>query len=163
MGGRLLNLEQMDRIEFKWTDGSDASFRRFYIETENYYSQIVGGGEKRAGFVPYNLSDTIADVLIAYINGKPVGCAGLKKHSDSDVEIKRVWVEPEARGKKIASRMLNLIEEKARQMNYKRAILQTRPVMTDAVGLYEKRGYSLIENYPPYDRLEGAICMALVL
>ena len=153
----------MDRIEFKWTDGNDEAFRQFYIETENYYSQIVGGAEKRVGFVPYNLSDTISDVLIAYINGKPVGCAGLKKYSVSDVEIKRVWVEPESRGQKIASRMMNIIEEKARQMNYKRAILQTRPIMLDAVGLYERRGYSFIDNYPPYDRLEGAICMALVL
>ena len=48
-------------------------------------------------------------------------------------------------------------------MNYKRAILQTRPIMIDAVELYKKRGYSLIENYPPYDQLEGAICMALLL
>ena len=45
-------------------------------------------------------------------------------------------------------------------MNYKRAVLQTRPIMKDAVGLYQRRGYSLIENYPPYDALEGAICMA---
>ncbi len=155
--------EHMDRIEFKWTDGSDESFRRFYIETENYYSQIVGGEKNRQEFAPYNLSNTISDVIIAYSNGKPVGCAGLKKYSDSDIEIKRVWVEPESRGQKIASRMLNLIEEKARQMNYRRTILQTRPMMTDAVRLYENRGYSIIDNYPPYDRLEGAICMALGL
>ena len=33
----------MDRIEFKWTDGNDEAFHQFYIETEKYYSQIVGG------------------------------------------------------------------------------------------------------------------------
>lgn len=153
----------MDSIEFKWTDGSDDAFREFYLKTEDYYSKIVGGTSKRAGFVPYNLSETITDVLIAYMDGVPVGCAGLKRYSDSDVEIKRVWVEPEARGQKIASRMMDLLEEKARQMDYRRAILQTRPIMPDAVGLYEKRGYLLIDNYPPYDKLEGAICMALDL
>ena len=42
----------MDRIEFKWTDGNNEDFQQFYIETEKYYSQIVGGVEKRAGFVP---------------------------------------------------------------------------------------------------------------
>lgn len=153
----------MENVVFKWTDGKNENFRRFYIETENYYSQIVGGAAKRSGFVPYNLSDTISDVLIAYSNGEAVGCAGLKKYSDSDVEIKRVWVEPEWRGKKIATHMMDLIEEKARQLNFKRAILQTRPIMPDAVGLYERRGYLLIENYPPYDKLDGAICMALIL
>ena len=103
------------------------------------------------------------DVLIAYADGKAVGCAGLKKYSTQDVEIKRVWVEPEWRGKHIATKLMDLLEDKARRMGYKRAILQTRPIMPDAVALYENRGYVLIANYPPYDKLEGAICMALDL
>jgi hypothetical protein len=32
--------------------------------------------------------------------------------------------------------------------------------MSDAVRLYTKLGYYKIENYPPYDKLEGAICFA---
>jgi hypothetical protein len=32
--------------------------------------------------------------------------------------------------------------------------------MTEAVGMYTKRGYKLIENYPPYDKLVGAVCYA---
>jgi GNAT superfamily N-acetyltransferase len=102
-------------------------------------------------------------VLLAYADEKPIGCAGLKRYSDRDVEIKRVWVEPEWRGKHIATSLMDLLEDKARQIGYKRAILQTRPIMPDAVGLYESRGYVLIDNYPPYDKLEGAICMALCL
>lgn len=150
-------------IEYRWTDGNNEDFRCFYEKTEEYYSKIVGGVSNRSGFVPYNLSDSISDVLIAYSDGIAVGCAGLKRYSDNDVEIKRVWVEPDCRGKKIGTQLMEQIEEKARLMGFKRTILQTRPIMSDAVGLYEKRGYTLIENYPPYDKLEGAICMALNL
>jgi N-acetylglutamate synthase-like GNAT family acetyltransferase len=153
----------MSNIEFKWTDGTDKDFQRFYLETENYYSKIVGGLKNRTAFVPYNISESITDVIIAMLDGEAVGCAGLKKYSDDDVEVKRVWVEPEYRGKHISTEMMNLIEEKAREMQFSRAILQTRPIMKDAVKLYEKRGYTLIDNYPPYDKLEGAICMALKL
>ncbi len=32
--------------------------------------------------------------------------------------------------------------------------------MEEAVRLYTDRGYVLIENYPPYDKLDGAICFA---
>ena len=32
--------------------------------------------------------------------------------------------------------------------------------MTEAVSLYEKLGYYRIENYPPYDKLDGAVCYA---
>ena len=150
-------------MEFIWTDGNDQEFQRFYLKTEEYYSKIVGGQKNRTGFIPYNLSESITDVLIAYADGKAVGCAGLKKYSGQDVEIKRVWVEPEWRGKHIATKLMDLLEDKARRTGYKRAILQTRPIMPDAVGLYENRGYVLIANYPPYDKLEGAICMALDL
>ena len=150
-------------MEYIWTDGNDKDFQRFYLKTEEYYSQIVGGKKNRTGFIPYNLSESISDVLIAYADCKAAGCAGLKRYSDQDVEIKRVWVEPEWRGKHIATALMDQIEDKARQMGFKRAILQTRPIMPDAVGLYESRGYVLVENYPPYDKLDGAICMALDL
>jgi len=153
----------IESYEFTWTDGNNGDFREFYLKTEEYYSKIVGGEKNRSGFIPYNLSESISNVLIAYAADKAVGCAGLKKYSDQDVEIKRVWVEPDWRGKHIATGLMNQIEDKARQMGFKRAILQTRPIMLDAVGLYESRGYVLIKNYPPYDKLDGAICMALNL
>ena len=150
----------MKQIDYRWTDGNNEDFKRFYLETEKYYSQIVGGEGNRTGFVSYNASNMISYVLIAYCDGEAVGCAGLKRYSEDDVEIKRVWVEPDYRGNHIASALMDEIEGKAKEMNYKRAVLQTRPIMKDAVGLYQRRGYSLIENYPPYNKLEGAICMA---
>ena len=153
----------MSELEFIWTDGNNEEFHQFYLDTEDYYSSIVGGKKNREGFIPYNLSESISDVLLAYMDGVAVGCAGLKKYNDSDVEIKRVWVEPNYRGRHIATELMDRIEDKAREMGFKRAVLQTRPIMEDAVGLYEKRGYELIGNYPPYDKLEGAICMALNL
>lgn len=150
----------MEQVTYKWTDASNADFKRFYLITEEYYNSIVGGRRNRSGFVPYNLSESIQYVLIAYINDSAVACGGMKRYSDSDAEIKRVWVEPEFRGKHIASAMMDLIEEKANECGFKRTILQTRESMTAAVGLYERRGYHRTENYPPYDKLEGAVCFA---
>ena len=147
-------------IDYKWTDGSNADFQKFYLKTEEFYSSIVGGLKNRAAFVPYNISESITDVLIASISGVAVGCAGLKAYSDSDVEIKRVWVDPEFRGNHISTVMMDELEKRAVELGFKRAILQTRPQMEEAVHLYTKRDYVLIDNYPPYDKLEGAICFA---
>ena len=147
-------------MEFKWTDGTNEVFRRFYIKTEDYYSEMVGGIDNRRGYVPYNASDDIPDVLIVYSDDIPVACGGLKRYSENDAEIKRVWVEPEYRRHHLAQEIMIRIEEKASRLGFKRVILQTRPIMEDAVGLYEKLGYTLIENYPPYDKLKGAICFA---
>ncbi len=150
----------MNTIIYKWTDGNDKDFQRFYLKTEEYYSSIVGGIENRKGFIPYNISESITEVLIAYIDDEAVGCAGLKAYSDSDVEIKRVWVDPEYRGNHISTAMMDALEKKAIELGFKRAILQTRPQMEEAVHIYTKRGYVLTDNYPPYDKLEGAICFA---
>lgn len=37
-------------IIYKWTDGNDEDFQRFYLKTEEYYSSIVGGIENRKLF-----------------------------------------------------------------------------------------------------------------
>lgn len=148
------------QVQYRWTDGNDEDFRRFYSKTEDYYSSLVGGIQNRQAFVPYNLSQAITDVIIAEAEGRAAGCAGLKEYSAEDVEIKRVWVEPEFRGRHIAEEMINRLEEKAKEQGFRRLILQTRPAMKGAVGLYEKLGYRKIENYPPYDRLDGAVCYA---
>ena len=150
----------MGEITYTWTSVTNSDFQMFYQITEDYYSSLVGGVSKRKGFVPYNASAQIPDVLIAYDDGKAVGCAGLKRYDDKSTEIKRVWVQPEYRRQHIEGKMMQLVEQKAKEQGFARVILQTRPQMTEAVGMYTKRGYKLIENYPPYDKLVGAVCYA---
>ena len=148
----------MGEITYRWTSGENADFAEFYRITEDFYSSLVGGGKNRKGFVAFNASAEIPDVLIAYDGEKAVGCSGLKKYSRTAAEIKRVWVRPDARGQHIASRMMDLVERKAKEQGFETVILQTRLKMQEAVKMYTKRGYRLIDNYPPYDKLEGAVC-----
>ncbi|MBR3018486.1 MAG: GNAT family N-acetyltransferase [Clostridia bacterium] len=150
-------------ITYRWTTGGDPVFQRLYTVTEAYYSQLVGGEENRRAFIPYNASAQIPDVALAFCGGQAVGCAGLKPYSDTDAEVKRVWVDPAYRGQGIASALMDRIEDRARKAGFRRVVLQTRPIMPDAIALYTRRGYALIPNYPPYDRLKGAVCYAKAL
>lgn len=150
----------MNQIEYIWTNGENKDFKKFYRITEEYYSKLVGGIQNRSAFLPYNMSECVTDVVVAYYNDIAIGCAGLKKYSDTDVEIKRVWVEPDYRGNHIATCLMEILENHAKKQGYQRIILQTRKIMTDALRLYSKCGYCQTDNYPPYDKLEGAICLA---
>ncbi|MBR6185314.1 MAG: GNAT family N-acetyltransferase [Clostridia bacterium] len=150
-------------VSFQWTNGGDPVFQRFYAVTEAYYSRIVGGETNRQAFIPYNASADIPDVALVFCGGQAVGCAGLKRYSETDAEVKRVWVDPAYRGQGIASALMDRIEDRARKAGFRRLVLQTRPIMPDAVALYTKRGYVLIPNYPPYDHLPGAVCYAKAL
>ena len=145
---------------FRWTDGKDRDFQSFWLKTEEYYNQLVGGAENRKTFMPYNISDSIADVLIAFDGDTAIGCAGLKPYSGNSVEIKRVWVEPAYRRNHIAQGMMIQLEKKALENGFSQLILQTREIMTGAIQLYVKLGYHRIQNYPPYDSLDGAVCFA---
>ena len=148
------------QISFRWTDGKDQDFQSFWLKTEEYYNQLVGGAGNRKAFMPYNISDNIPHVLIAYDGDTAVGCAGLKPYSGNSAEIKRVWVEPSYRRGHIAQEMMTQLEKKALENGFNRLILQTREIMTGAVRLYMKLGYHCIQNYPPYDNLDGAVCFA---
>ena len=145
---------------FRWTDGQDRDFQSFRLKTEEYYNQLVGGAENRKAFMPYNLSDSIPVVMIAYDGDTAIGCAGLKPYSGNSAEIKRVWVEPSCRRSHIAQEMMTQLEKKALESGFGRLILQTREIMTEAVRLYTKLGYHRIQNYTPYDNLDGAVCFA---
>ena len=103
------NRVNMNQIEYRWTNGKNEDFKKFYLITEEYYSKIVGGSKNRSSFVPYIMSESVTDVVIAYYNDIAIGCAGLKKYSDNDVEIKRVWVEPDYRENHIATMELSVL------------------------------------------------------
>ncbi len=150
----------MEKPHFIWTDGTDEEFHHFYLVTEAYYSSLVGGRKNRKDFIPYNISEMIQDVLLAYIGEKCVGCTGMKKYAEHIVEIKRLWVEPAYRGMGIATKMMSEVEKKAIQNGFQKSILQTREIMHDAVSLYQKLGYRQILSYPPYDTLKEAVCYA---
>lgn len=64
---------------------------------------------------------------------------GLKRYSDDDVEVKRVWIEPDYRGQHIAANLMEMLENRARQQGFQRTILQTRQSMIAAVKLYSNR------------------------
>ena len=65
-----------------------------------------------------------------------------------------------AAGTGFALKTMRMLEERIAVQGFERAILQTRDSMTAAVRLYLGLGYRKIENYPPYDKLDGAVCFA---
>ena len=149
----------MKNYRIRWTDGHDREFEEFHAITENFYNQLVGGPQNRQSFVPGNQSKDVKYAMIVYSKDDvPVACSGLKEHGNGDVEIKRVWVQPPFRGHHLATFMMHELETFAREHGYKRTVLMTRERMNYAIKLYEGLGYKRIENYPPYQHMDDAVC-----
>jgi GNAT superfamily N-acetyltransferase len=86
--------------------------------------------------------------LVGYdADARPLCGGGLKRLGDDVVEIKRMYVVPDARGKGVARELLAALEDAAREMGYARARLDTGPQQPHAERLYRDAGYVEIENF----------------
>ena len=85
----------------------------------------------------------------AYVDGAPKGCGGFWAHQDY-VEIKRVFVDPSARGMGLSKALMQRIEDEARTLGFRIARLETGISQPEALGLYEKLGYKYREPFGDY-------------
>lgn len=116
-----------------------------------YYSELDRRFED--GFDPGNggyagkPADASGAFLIARLHGRAIGCGALKPLDATTGEIKRMWVAPEARGLGVAHRLLEALEDQARQAGMKRVVLDTNRSLAEAQAMYRKAGYRDIERY----------------
>ncbi|MDX6741104.1 GNAT family N-acetyltransferase [Actinocorallia sp. A-T 12471] len=101
----------------------------------------------------------VVHVAVAYDGaGTAVGHAALRRNG-ADLELKRMYIAPEARGTGVSKDLLAHVEDAARALGHRRVILQTGDRQPDAVRLYEREGYRHIPVFPPYAAITFSICM----
>ena len=93
----------------------------------------------------------------------PVGCAGLRRHDDRDVEVKRMFVRKPFRGKGLSRWLLAHIEDEARNMGYQRILMETGLAQPEAMALYESSGYDAIPGFGYYADAPENRCYAKTL
>ena len=98
----------------------------------------------------------------AELDGKPVGCVGIRPFSDGVCEMKRLYVEPEARGHGAGHALALAGIRAAKELGYRRILLDTMPAMRMAVKLYRELGFKEAPAY--YNTpIEGTIFLSLDL
>jgi len=143
-------------LELKRSDSYNDDFQNLIVELDRGLS---GQYENHATtYAPHNLVGYLETVVIAYEKGEAVGCGCFKKYDNNSVEIKRMFVRPELRKKGIASAILLELENWAKERGIKNAVLETGTKQTEAIALYEKKGYKRTENYGPYVGVETSLC-----
>ena len=115
-------------------------------------------GKDHSFYAQFNKIDKIKYVVVAYENGKPVGCGGIKEYTPNTMEIKRMYTSPESRGKGIATKVLVELEVWASELSYEKCVLETGKRQPEAIGLYKKNGYKIIPNYGQYAGIENSLC-----
>ena len=80
-------------------------------------------------------------------DGEIVGCVGLRDSGGGKCEMKRMYVQPEYRGKGLGRALGERLISEARDIGYTHMRLDTVPAMEAAVGLYISLGFKEIEPY----------------
>lgn len=107
--------------------------------------ELDGAAMPSAG--PAQLNPPAGAFLVGYRDGRPVCCGGIKRLEVDVCELKRMYVVPELRGQGLARQLLAALEQRARELGYRVARLDTGPRQPGARHLYESAGYREIANF----------------
>lgn len=80
--------------------------------------------------------------FVARKDGVPVGCAALRVDPAGYGEVKRMYVDPAARGHRIGDRLLARLEEQARIEGLTALLLESGIHQHEALALYRKAGFT---------------------
>jgi len=143
-------------IELKRTTSENPDF--IFLNKILDKELTIRDGDEHDFFDQYNKIDTINHIVLAYDNGEALGCGAIKDFDKDTAEIKRMFVLESGRGKKVATTILSELENWARELGYKKCILETGITFKDAIGLYRRADYDVISNYGQYIGVKSSVC-----
>lgn len=116
----------------------ESSFKE-YLEIQNFDSE-VDDMEIKYG-MPWGR------LYLAYFDDELAGSIGLRRIDEENCEMKRLYVRPKFRGKKIGSHLVQKIIDDAKDIGYSYMLLDTLPFLESALHIYKKFGFYEIESY----------------
>lgn len=93
----------------------------------------------------------------------PVACGGLRALGGGVGEVKRLWVDPAARGRGLARAVVRALVGHARAHGLQRLVLECGTGQPEALALYESEGWTPIAPYGQYRDDPRCRCYGLAL
>lgn len=143
------------------TDSDNNDFRVLVTALDK--DLAIRDGDDHAFYAALNTIDTIKHAIVIYEDSLPVGCGAIREYAPGTMEVKRMYVLPEKRGRGIASRVLTALEDWATELGYTKCILETGKKQPEAISLYHKNQYTVIPNYGKYVTMDNSVCFEKVL
>ena len=148
-------------ITIRRTTSDNGDFGNLVILLDAYLRVL--DGEDHAFYAQYNKTSLLKNAVICYDDDKAVGIGAYKEFDSKVAEIKRMYTLPESRGKGIAKAILMELETWAKEEGYTTSILETGYLQFDAIGLYQKLGYEITDNFGQYIGVANSVCMKKII
>lgn len=121
------------------------------------------GGPDETPVDPDEFSPPHGSFFLVHRDGAVIGCAGMRRRSTEEVEVKRMFVRAPFRGRGYARSLLALVEGEARALGFTRVLVETGLAQPEAMGLYESSGYVRIPGFGHYRNEPQNRCYAKVI
>lgn len=115
------------------------------------------GGESEPGEKP-SAEDVLVFLVARDGAGDALGCGALRRLDATTVEVKRMYVAPEGRGRGLSKRLLTALEAEAAARGATVVRLETGPLQPEAIGLYTRAGYGAIPCWGAYAGEPNSVC-----
>ena len=138
------------------TNSENKDFIKLIKELDAYLK--ITDEEEHDFYNQFNSTAFLKEVVVMYVAEIAVGCGAIKKFDHGTVEVKRMFVLKEHRGTGIAQKLLVALENWAKELGYRKCVLETGIRQIEAVKFYKKGTYKVIPNYGQYNGMENSIC-----
>ncbi len=98
-------------------------------------------------------------LLVMELDGEAVGCGAVRLLAPGLAELKRMYLRPSVRGRKLGAVVVDALEHEARRIGVDRLQLETGLFLEAAVRVYERSGFVPIERYGEYVDSPDSYCM----
>lgn len=122
----------------------------FHDLNERYGDEDDEGEAWKGEVTPARVASPEGRFLVAYLDGVPAGCGGIKRWSATTAEVKRMYTAPAGRRQGVGRALLRGLEDAARELGYEAVRLETGEEQPEAMRLYEAEGYDRIPAYGRY-------------
>lgn len=148
-------------ITLKRTESTDIDFIKL-VQLLDADLKIRDGADHEF-YNQFNGIDSLKYCVVCYEGAAAVGCGAIKPYNEHSMEVKRMYVLPNVRGRGIAGLILLQLEKWAKELGYSNCIMETGIKQPEAISLYKKSGYQVIPNYGQYSGIENSVCFEKVL
>jgi GNAT superfamily N-acetyltransferase len=121
-----------------------------------------GGGEPSVAH-PEQFRAPYGGFFVLNVDGVDVACGGVRPLAEGIGEVKRMYVEPSARGRGLSRVVLGELVGFARTAGYRELWLETGLRQPEAIALYESAGFTPIPKYGQYKDEPESRCYSLTL
>lgn len=154
----------MQLIYVKYTPEELEAVKNIFIEYAEYLEVDLcfQDFEKELKTLPKIYAPPKGCIILAKQNDVIVGCIALKPIGEGTCEMKRLYVQPAARGMSLGKMLVEELIKFARQAGYTTMKLDTLPKLKEAIHLYRAFGFAETTAYV-YNPLPEVVYMALIL